>query len=161
MSSGIVNLKDMGACECGEPTCNEYGTYRRGGVAGKRCVTKCEKCVRCRNRGNRKGGLGHQKKEAKALGVARKNSLGFGNEETAGIELEWEAKSGGEARPVFTAFNKHAKQLRARRGIGRQQRPELITYSMAGEPYSLRVYRSDQELDFVYSRACALGLIEG
>jgi hypothetical protein len=109
---------------------------------------------------NRLGGLRHQKRKGKALKVAEKNSLGYGNEEPAGIDGEWEHKSGGEARPVFTPWNKHVRQLRARKAIGSRQRPELITYLHDDEPYSLPVYRSDQELDVVYWRAKELGLIK-
>ncbi len=151
---------NVGACKCGVAECEEYGTYRRKvSRNGEFCCKSCTRCPSCRGGANRLGGLRPQKKEGKNLQVAQKNSLGYGNEESAGIEHEWEHKSGGEAKAVFTAWNKHVKQLRARKAIGTRPRPELITYSMDDEPYSLRVYRSDQELDHVYERAKALGLI--
>ena len=148
-------LKDKGSCECGTESCTQYGTFRKD----RRCVKTCTACPKCRGGNNRLSGLRSQRKESKALAVAQKNSLGYGNEETAGIELDWEHKSGAQARPVFTAFNKAAEQIRARKAVGRLQRPELVTFSMDSEPYTLKVYRSDQELDYVYARARALGLL--
>lgn len=104
------NFRDVDECGCG---CGAYGTLKPPSKDGTRCVSRKCKCVRCRNRRNRKSGLDKQRKAAVALGLADGKFLASNEENWSDAYFANEVKSGKQVGPVLNWWLRVEKQVKA------------------------------------------------
>lgn len=142
------NLKtNVGSCGCG---CELYGTLRakpwRDGVV---CVRRGCTCPRCRGKRNRAKGDSKARKARQVLGLTGVNTR---HEELWGGPLRTEAKAGGKASTVRTAYEASRAQSDAAKPLG-DTRPFVASFAPDNTGHVYFVVRADDLERVVFALA--------
>ena len=126
---------NVGNCECG---CGEYGTLKRPWRSnGKRCVARKCQCKQCTGKVSRTKGDTKAREARTALGIPGANTR---HEEHLGGLIRWEAKTGAQVKPMWTAFLKAETQSEQQRPFG-DHRPFVMTAGADGQRDQLVAFR--------------------
>lgn len=149
-----TNMKaNVGECECG---CGAYGTLKKPWRSnGKRCVSRKCRCKQCTGKQSRKGGDDKARQARKALSIPGANSR---HEEHLGGLVRWEAKSGAQVQPMWTAFLKAWAQSEASRPIG-DHRPFVMTAAPDNTKEQLVAFRLSDLAEVIAALAEQLGMV--
>lgn len=140
---------NQGECGCG---CLLFGTLKRPWRNGQQCVRGCV-CHHCLGKRNRAKGDSKARTARKALGIAGANTR---HEELWGGALRVEMKSGGQVRPVFTAFRNAEAQSELARPFG-DSRPFCLVALPDKTSDGLVVFRLSQAAAVLEALAENLG----
>jgi hypothetical protein len=152
------NFKEnVGPCGCGLDECTAYGTLRvRAWRDGSRCVKRGCPCLRCRGARNKREGARRQRTAARALGVPV-SSLSPGHEELALGLVRYEAKSGAQVKPAWTAYLRAEAQSEAARPHG-DTRPFVACFEPKDASDGLVCIRRSRLVETVAALAEQLGI---
>lgn len=138
--------ENVGECGCG---CDAYGTLKSPWRDGSRCVARKCCCKRCLGKVNRAKGDSKARQARKRLNLRGANTR---HEEHAGGAVRWEAKTGAQCKPLWTAYLKAEAQSEAQRPMG-DNRPFLMTAGLDGTKDQLVIFRLSRIEDTVAALA--------
>lgn len=150
-------LKVQGPCEgrtdaCTADGCPKHGTLGKPGRDGARRVRACGDPVARGRRSRTKG-------DSKARVIRRRLGLQGArtrHEEAWGGPVRTEAKAGGKARPVRTAYEACRAQSEAARPFD-DHRPFVASFAPDGTGHTYTVIRDDDLEGVVFALAAAWG----
>lgn len=148
---------EKGECEgdqsrCTGDGCPLFATLLHASRDGKRRVRGCDD-PSARGKRNRAKGDRRARGARKQLGLAGANTR---HEELWGGPVRTEAKAGGKAKPVATAYNLARAQSEAARPIG-DTRPFVASFCPDGSKHTLFVIRDDDMEAVAFALAEAWG----
>lgn len=138
------------ACGCGVESRPRVKAWSDGLYHARSCA-----CHRCRGGRNRREGLRKQRTVTNILGLSQAQWAGA-NEETLSGAVRTEAKSGGKARPVATAYENARAQSDAARSVG-DNRVFVASFLPVGTRHAYFVVRSDDLWRFIADMAESVG----